>query len=163
MLARRPAGPSPAHRCWLRALARAHQLRKGALDEAVVQRVKGDDGQPAAGRKQPRRRVQQRAQRLQLPIHSHAQRLEAARGGMCPAAAGASAAARAARPPAPPVRFRGSYEPRELRRAAEGRRRRRCPGHHHLLRHRRSLRLLPILPKQARKLQLRQMVHQRPQ
>ena len=57
------------------------------LDDAVFERVEGDDRQPATGRQHVDRACQGRFQRRQLVVRGDAQRLERARGGMRVAAA----------------------------------------------------------------------------
>ncbi len=55
---------------------------KEALDDAVFERMEGDDDQPAAGLQQPFGSMQRLDQFIELGVHMDAQRLEGAGGGM---------------------------------------------------------------------------------
>ena len=85
--ARRPA--ADADRDLRRADAAAPLGGDEALDDAVLERVVGEDGQPAARPQQVDGRGQRRGQRLQLAVDRDAQGLEGARRGMRPPTAAA--------------------------------------------------------------------------
>ena len=78
-------GAGPVH--GIRHVARGRgslppRVGEEALDDAVLERMEGDDHQPPAGRQQALRCMQRLDQFLEFAVHMDAQRLEGARGGM---------------------------------------------------------------------------------
>ena len=77
------AGPVLASGTWREAEgSRAGAVDEEALDDAVFERMEGDDNQPPAGNQQALRCMQGGDQFLEFAVHMDAQRLEGARGGM---------------------------------------------------------------------------------